>query len=345
MAVSFDFKKRLGAGHFGDVWLVTDMGLLCDFALKCIPPENVINPRNFYQEAQAIKIAEHPNIIHVTETGSLDDGRIYIKMEYLENGSLEDEAKGAYVPITRAKKLMIDVLRGLEYAHSKGLVHRDIKPANILIGDAREGKLSDFGLALPNIDKLDTSTIKQYQYFLHLAPEVQKVGDYTTLSDIYSCGVTLYSLVNGDSRLPSLPVSELRQLSRRGKFPDRDNYRDFVPLQLRKVINKALSVNPIDRYQTADKMRHALEQVPLLINWTENKISDGTRWRTAHNNVVIQIKKTKNGSGKFDIEVKKGMTKESLRRTNRLCSEDIDHKQADKKTKKILQDFVTGKEK
>jgi serine/threonine protein kinase len=84
MAVSFDFKKRLGAGHFGDVWLVTDMGLLCDFALKCIPPENVINPGNFYQEAQAIKIAEHPNIIHVSETGALDDGRIYIKMEYLE---------------------------------------------------------------------------------------------------------------------------------------------------------------------------------------------------------------------------------------------------------------------
>ncbi|MBK7653191.1 MAG: protein kinase [Flammeovirgaceae bacterium] len=98
------------------------------------------------------------------------------------------------------------------------MVHRDIKPANILIGDAKEGKLSDFGLALPNIDKLDTSTIKQYQYFLHLAPEVQRVGDYTTLSDIYSCGVTLYRLVNGDSRLPSLPVSDLRELSRRGKF-------------------------------------------------------------------------------------------------------------------------------
>ncbi|MBK7653192.1 MAG: hypothetical protein IPJ20_24115 [Flammeovirgaceae bacterium] len=114
---------------------------------------------------------------------------------------------------------------------------------------------------------------------------------------------------------------------------------------MRKVINKALSVNPRDRFQTADKMRHALEQVPLLINWTENKIADGTRWRTSHNNVVIQIKRTENGIGKVDIEVKKGTTKESLRRINRLCSEDNDEKQADRKIKKILQDFVTGKEK
>lgn len=341
----FEFHKRLGSGHFGEVWLVTDKGLNCDFALKCIPPESVINPTNFFQEAQVIKAAEHANIIDVTEAGLLDDRRIYVKMEYLANGSLEDEAKGAYVAITRAKKVMIDVLRGLEHAHNKDIIHRDIKPANILIGNAKEGKLSDFGLALPDISKFDTSSIKQYQYFLHLAPEVKKISDYTKLSDIYSCGVTLYRLVNGDSYLPSLSFEELRKQTRAGKFPDRTSYRDFIPLQLRKVINKALSVNPSDRFQSAEKMRHALEQVSLKINWTENVISNGYRWRTSHGNTVIQLLTTKSSDDLYSIELKKGPTKESLRKVNRLCSSSLTKKEADKRTKKILQDFVTGNEK
>ncbi|MBK7653190.1 MAG: hypothetical protein IPJ20_24105 [Flammeovirgaceae bacterium] len=93
--------------------LLLTWDFFCDFALKCIPPENVINPGNFYQEAQAIKIAEHPNIIHVSETGALMTVGFTSRWNILKNGSLEDEAKGAYVALTRAKKLMIDVLGDL----------------------------------------------------------------------------------------------------------------------------------------------------------------------------------------------------------------------------------------
>ena len=65
MAPSFDFKKRLGSGYFGEVWLAVDTGLNYECALKCIPPDKVINKDNFYQEAQVLKAAEHPNIIKV----------------------------------------------------------------------------------------------------------------------------------------------------------------------------------------------------------------------------------------------------------------------------------------
>jgi serine/threonine protein kinase len=213
MAVSFDFRRRLGAGYFGEVWDAIETGLGHRVALKCIPPDRIINQGNFFQEAQVLKASEHPNIVHVNDTGKLDDGRIYVSMEYLSGGSVEDEAQGAPLPLSRAKRLMVDILRGLGHAHNRGIMHRDIKPANMLIGNNGEGKLSDFGLALPDIHGLDTTQLKQYQYVLHLAPEVRRIEDYTQLSDIYACGVTLYRLVNGDSNLPQITPAQAHLLA------------------------------------------------------------------------------------------------------------------------------------
>jgi serine/threonine protein kinase len=192
MAVSFDWKKRLGSGHFGEVWLAMDTGLGCEVAVKCIPSAKIINQKKIFQEAQILKAAEHPNIIRVYETRDFGDGRIYVSMEYLKNGSLEDDARGAPIALSRAKRLMIDVLRGLEHAHNQDIVHCDVKPANILIGNNGEAILSDFGLALPNIKSLNTNELKQYQYAMHLAPEVKQLQDYSNLSDIYAAGVTLF---------------------------------------------------------------------------------------------------------------------------------------------------------
>lgn len=229
MATSFDFLKRLGAGYFGEVWHAIDTGLGCEVALKCIPPDKIVNTTNLHQEAQTLKASEHANIVRVYETGTLDDGRVYVSMEFLPNGSVEDEASGALVGLPRAQRLMIDVLRGLGHAHRQGIVHRDVKPANIMIGNSNEGKLSDFGLAVTDIASVDASQFKQYQYRLHLAPEVNKFTSYTEVSDIYACGITLYRLVNGDTYLPSIDLLEATRRARKGEFPPRDHYRDFIP--------------------------------------------------------------------------------------------------------------------
>ncbi|RKY24578.1 MAG: hypothetical protein DRP62_03460, partial [Planctomycetota bacterium] len=210
MAANFDFIKRLGSGHFGEVWLAFDTGLNVKRAVKLIPRSKVLDPDNFFHEAQILKAAEHPNVVRVEETGEMSDGRIYVAMEYLPKGSIEDEAKGAYVDLTRAKRIMIDALRGLEHAHSQGIVHRDIKPANILISHNSEGKLSDFGLAIPRGFDLKKLGTKDYAYILHIAPEVHQRKKYSIASDIYACGATLYRLVNGDRYLPSLSPAEVK---------------------------------------------------------------------------------------------------------------------------------------
>lgn len=343
MTVSFDFKKRLGSGYFGEVWHAIDTGLNAECALKCIPKDKVINQDNFFQEAQVLKAAEHANIVRVKDTGELADGRIYVAMEYLKHGSLEDEASGGLIKLSRARELMIDLLRGLQYAHSQGIVHRDIKPANILIGDAKEGKLSDFGLALPDFSKLNLSSLKQYQYILHLAPEVAKFTDYDLLSDIYACGVTFYRLVNGDSYLPAVAPSIARSMALSGNFPDRNKYRSFVPNGFRKVINTALNVDPSSRYQSAEEMRRAVERLVVCIDWEEDIVSSGTRWR-GENSKAHEVLLYEDASSKtWSVEVKRGRNHSGLRRVTEACKDGMKHAEALKFASKLLQGHVTGK--
>ena len=343
MSAGFDFKKRLGSGYFGEVWRAIDLGLNSECAVKCIPPDKVLNKNNFYQEAQILKAAEHPNIVAVSETGTFDDDRVYVVMEFLPNGSLEDEAEGGYIPLSRAKKIIIDVLRGLDHAHSLNIVHRDVKPGNIMIGNNKEGKLSDFGLALPDIKTIDLSAVKGYQYLIHLAPEVNKFSDYTKLADIYACGVTLYRLVNGDSYLPVIDPNHARLQARKGEFPNRKSYRGFVPAAMKKLINKAMTVNPSDRYQSAEEMRRALEQIQICVDWEENILSTGKQWLGETDVWQLEVHRLKNKDGNWDVTVRKGKKGKKLRKDNSKCKFGMDEKQAMRAAYRILQKFVNGR--
>ena len=343
MAANFDIKERLGAGHFGEVWRVFDTSLNTERALKLIPPKKVLNPGNIFQEAQILKAAEHPNVVKVAEAGTMADGRIYVAMEFLRKGSLEDEAKGTYVDLTRAQRIMIDTLRGLQHAHDEGLIHRDIKPANILVGNNGEGKLSDFGLAIPRDVNLKALGVKDYAYILHLAPEVIQKRKYSIASDIYAAGVTLYRLVNGDSYLPTIDTHYVREAIINGRYPDRKHYRDFIPRPLRTLINRSIDINPKRRFVSADDMRHALERLILQMNWNEQKLIDGFRWSAGWNMKCYEVTRTLRSNKSWCIETKKGRSKQSLRRVTSLCYEKLTKMKAEGISRRILQDHVLGR--
>ena len=272
MPKKFDWKKRLGRGYFGEVWLVVDLGLQIERAIKIIRPSKIPDHSNFFREAQLLRKVAHPNVVQVEETGTLENGNIYVAMEFLPKGSVEDEVAGANIALTRGKTIMIDMLRGLHHAHTEGVIHRDIKPANILLGNNREGKLSDFGLAIDVKDVRSAIGANQYDYLKHLAPEVMANKKHSILSDIYSCGLTFYRLVNGDSYLQGFSA-DIHNLVLSGKFPDRKKYRDFVPTVLRKIINKAMNIDPSKRYDSAEKRRHAIEKIEIHI-----KLFKMVRW-------------------------------------------------------------------
>jgi eukaryotic-like serine/threonine-protein kinase len=343
MAASFEKLERLGSGNFGEVWLARDTGLDILRAVKFIPKGRVTNPKNFFQEAQILKAAEHPNVVRVEETGEMDDDSIYVAMEYLSGRSLDDEAKGSYIPLSRVKWVMSDVLRGLEHAHFKGILHRDIKPANILVGATREGKLSDFGLALPagvNPAKLG---MKDYKYVVHMAPEVAAGAPYHVNADIYACGVTMYRLVNGDSFFSVPTGGDLLDLIQAGKFPDRSHYRDFIPRPWRVVINRAMSVEPGSRYPSAADMRHAVESLKARVNWQERRLSNGFLWTAAHDGRCVAVTLVQRSRKLWEVEVRKGRSKNMLRRVGSLCGPPSAPADAASRARRILQDFVLGR--
>jgi eukaryotic-like serine/threonine-protein kinase len=344
MPGGFDLLRRLGSGYFGEVWLAREKGLLVDCALKLVRPDKLLNPANFYQEAQALKKAEHPNIVQVLDTGTLGDGRVYVSMEYLKNGSLEDLAQGAPLPLSQARLAMIDVLRGLGHAHDEGLLHRDIKPANILISDTGSYKLSDFGLALPmSSSSTTTLPIKAYQYWLHVAPEVTGPTAHTVVSDVYAAGITMYRLVNGDSAIGAVTPLEVRALAKKGQFPPPDGYLPYVPRSLKRVIACATNPVPSKRYQSATEFRNALEQTTTAFDWVQEPLPTGTRWRGAGGLQEAIVEMTLVSGVRWRIHVKVGRPGGSLRAKNVYSAEGLTYAQALTRARRVLLQAVSGK--
>jgi len=343
MSIGFDFKKRIGVGHFGEVWLVIDKGLNTERALKIIQPSKISDDQSFFKEAQLLKETEHYNIVRVAETGRFKDGRIYVAMEYLKRGSIEDESQGGFVPITRAQKIIIDVLRGLEYAHAKGILHRDIKPANILIGNNDEGKLSDFGLAVKTQKGVFIQSAREYLYIIHLAPEIMKSQTFTVSSDIYAVGITFYRLINGDSYLPAVEIDDIKKMIRRGEYPDRTKYRMFVPLCLRRFIHQAIDLEPRNRYKSARSMRRALERIDIKLDWEEENLENKTIWESSSTNKYYKVELGMDKKKKWYINVEKGSSRSKLRKIRKLCQSGLSEKVAFRKCSRMLQDFTIGK--
>ena len=260
-------------------------------------------------------------------------------MEYLQRGSVDSVYRGRPVPLRTGVKILCDLSWGLEYAHNRDYIHRDIKPANILLGPNDIAKLSDFGLAA-RVPRGETAS--PYGYLTHVAPEVFSDEISSTLSDVYALGVTAYRIINGDGFLPQInDVGELQDAILSGEYPERDHYRPYVPAKLRRIINKCMSVDPNQRYQSASAFRRQLESNELYCDWEWRRIRRGVRYQTRINTTRITVFIKKLPSRRFAIETTRRKRGGEARKVSKDCEESLPVSKMKVRLRQILGRYVT----
>jgi eukaryotic-like serine/threonine-protein kinase len=261
----YELGDRLGAGGMSTVVLAFDRRLERYVAVKLLAEHLADDAQfvsRFRREALAAARLVHPNIVQVFDFG-LDESsdRHYIVMEYIRGQSgaqiLRDEGK---LSVRDTLQLVDGSCRGLHYAHRNGVVHRDVKPGNLLRSDEGQVKLADFGIAKAT----DGSAITQAGSVLgtaaYLAPEQAHGEVATARSDLYGLGVVTYQLLAGRLPYEATSLTELALTQQREHPPRLDELNPEVPAALADAVDRALELDPADRYADAEQMRRALEQ-------------------------------------------------------------------------------------
>ena len=147
----FQLVRRLGAGGMGEVHEALQKSLRKRVALKLINREALDSPsrvRRFFAEARALARLRHPHIVGVSGIGRMADGRYFLVMDLVEDGTtLADLLPKGPLPFDRAAALVATVAEAIEHAHSRSVIHRDLKPSNVLLDSEGNPHVTDFGLA------------------------------------------------------------------------------------------------------------------------------------------------------------------------------------------------------
>ena len=253
--------EKLGEGGMGVAYKAEDTTLQRNVALKFLAPHLARDPQakqRFLREARAAASVDHPNICAVHEIDEVD-GQTFISMAYIEGQTLDRKIEQGPLELGETVQIASEVALGLEAAHHKGVVHRDIKGANIMISEARPGvasqvKVMDFGLARLLDQRSLTSLGTALGTLSYAAPEQARGEEIDQRADIWSLGVVLYQMVSG--RLPfkgETDAAVLYAILHKDPEPLTD-VQDGVPIEIKKVIEKALAKNPNQRYQQVGEL-------------------------------------------------------------------------------------------
>lgn len=220
--------------------------------------ENLANETDivgrFQREAKACAKIEHENIINVFDYG-LDQGSHYIAMEFVEGISIEQLLKKAkIIPLEIVIFIIIEVLKGLAFTHSKEIYHRDIKPANILLSFQGKVKITDFGLAIiANYTKvtIQNAILGTPAY---MSPEQIAGQKLDGRTDIFSAGATFYEMLTNKQAFAGKTYSESLNNILNNEPPRLEKIRPDVPPEIAAIIKTMLSKKPARRFETCESV-------------------------------------------------------------------------------------------
>jgi len=265
----YEVESVLGRGAMGMVYLARDRRIGRRVALKTVQVEQKFEDESdateFFQrlqrEAEVCGAMQHPNIVTLYEPGYENNVISFLATEYVQGESLRDRLKRSKpLPLADALRIGEDILRGLAYAHAKGVIHRDIKPANILLTSDGQAKIADFGIARPVNSDL-TAVGSMLGTPNYMSPEQVKCAAVTTKSDLFSVGVVLYEMLTGVKPFTASDVSGILR-----NVVDRDpalasEVNADVPEPIGKFVARLLAKAPEDRFGSAGEALDQLEEL------------------------------------------------------------------------------------
>ncbi len=268
---NFHFLRRLGRGAMAEVYLAEQTPLKRWVAVKILKPELANDPtylKRFEREAQAAASLVHANIVQVYEVGHID-GLHFIVQEYVQGQNLRDWLARKGPPELRpALSIMRQIASALAKAAEHGVIHRDVKPENIMITNAGEVKVADFGLARVVRENDATATsLTQVGITmgtpLYMSPEQVEGRELDHRSDLYSFGVLCYHLLTG--KPPFMGDTALAVAVQHVKKQPRslEEQRPDLPAALCRIVHQMLAKEPDHRWQSCREVLRELYRVHL----------------------------------------------------------------------------------
>jgi serine/threonine protein kinase len=283
----YEIMQRLGSGGMGEVYLVRHLHLQELRVVKILRQDLAADPsaqKRFMREARLATQIKHPNVAILYDFSRLEDGSFYMVWEHIEGEDLGDRLRRAGpFPVPLAVQLGIQALRGLEAVHASGVIHRDLSPDNLMLMEDRRGqmnlKIIDLGLARA-LEADANFEITQVGMFMgklqYCSPEQAGTSSGQTLdarSDLYSFALVLYEMIAGRPPFDSENQAGFifKRLSEDPLPLIGRNPRVDVPVELDRVMRRALERDRERRFLDAAQFIKALERIGQSLNAAETR--------------------------------------------------------------------------
>jgi tRNA A-37 threonylcarbamoyl transferase component Bud32/TolA-binding protein len=271
--------EQIGAGGMGVVYRAEDTRLGRPLVLKFLPPSASRDPmalERFGREARSASSMNHPGICTVYDIGEFE-GQQYIAMEYLEGQPLDRFIGGKPVAVPTLIDLAVQITDAIELAHTEGILHRDIKPANIFITKRGHAKVLDFGLAKLVAGASEASALDATAQTLaaqvlttvgvaigtvaYMSPEQARGEELDTRSDLFSLGVVLHEMATGRQAFAGPTAAVVFDAILNRMPPPIVSVNPDVPLELERIVDKAIEKDRMLRYQHAGDLKSDLARL------------------------------------------------------------------------------------